>query len=343
MTPKDAIRAVVAHHEIRPVPWSVKFTVEAQERYAAWLGRDFDPVHDLGSYVVASHTNSGWKQVRPGHFRDHFGVVWNKTIDRTLGVVDDPPLKSPTLAGFKFPDADALPVYNLVQENHRRYPDRFHMFSIGFSLFERAWSLVGMERLMMHLIDEPAFAHDLLDQITQYNLKVIANAARMEGVDCMHFGDDWGSQRGPLIHPEMWQRFIQPRYASMCQAAKTAGLLVSLHCCGNVQPIMEQIYACGTDVFDPFQPEAMNLGPLREQFRGRMAFWGGLSAQQTLPHGQPEDVRRETKALLEKMAPGGGYILAPSHALTGDVPPENIQAFLDAARGQLVSPSAPIP
>ncbi len=332
MTPKEAIRAVVAHREIRPVPWSVKFTVEARERYTAWLGHSFDPVHDLGSYVVASHTNSGWEQVRPGYFRDYFGVVWNKTVDRTLGVADDPPLKSPSLAGFKFPDADTIPVYHIIRENRRRYPDQFHMISIGFTLFERAWSLLGMERLMVYLIDEPAFVRDLLDCITQYNLKVIANAARMGGVDCVHLGDDWGSQRSPLIHPEMWQQFIQPRYARMCQAAKTAGLLVSLHCCGNVQPLMEQIYACGTDLFDPFQPEAMDIWQLREQFRGRMAFWGGLSVQQTLPHGTPDDVRRETKALLEKMAPGGGYILAPSHSLTGDIPPENIHAFLDAAR-----------
>ena len=334
LTPKQAIRAVVAHCEIRPVPWSVKFTVDAQERYAAWLGRSFDAVQDFGSYVVASHTNSGWEQVRPGHFRDYFGVVWNKTMDRTLGVVEAPPLTSPTLEGYEFPDADVIPVYDIIEENRRRYPDRFHMISIGFSLFERAWSLVGIEPLMMYLIDEPGFVHDLLDSITQYNLKVIANAARMNGVDCVHFGDDWGSQRGPLIHPEMWQRFIQPRYARMCQASRAAGLLVSLHCCGNVEPIMEQIYACGTDVFDPFQPEAMNIWHLREQFRGRMAFWGGLSVQHTFPHGTPDDVRREVKALLEKMAPGGGYILSPSHSLTRDIPPENIQAFLDVAGTQ---------
>jgi len=34
------------------------------------------------------------------------------------------------------------------------------------------------------------------------------------------------------------------------------------------------------------------------------------------------------------MAPGGGYILAPSHALPRDVPPENIDAYLEVARNQ---------
>ena len=75
-----------------PVPFTVKFTVEAKRNYSRFLGREFDPVLDTGSYVVVSHTNNGWEEIQPGYFRDYFGVVWNKTIDRTLGVVDSPPL-----------------------------------------------------------------------------------------------------------------------------------------------------------------------------------------------------------------------------------------------------------
>jgi uroporphyrinogen decarboxylase len=341
MTPKEAFRAVLAHRNVRPVPWSIKFTAEAYERYAAHLGRQFDPVTDLGSYVVASHTNGGWPEVEPGHFRDYFGVVWNRTADRTLGVVDDPPLKSPNFAGYRFPDPDTIPVYDFVESNNRKYPDRFHMLSIGFSLFERAWSLVGMESLFMYLIEEPAFVGDLLDRITDYNLAVIRHAATLGGIDCIHFGDDWGSQRGPMIHPDMWREFIQPRYRAMCDQCKAAGLLVSLHCCGNVEPIMEDIHQSGTDVFDPFQPEAMDIWQLRERFRGRMAFWGGLSVQRTLPQGTPEQVRRETQRLLDEMAPGGGYVLSPSHSLTGDVPPENVDAFLEVAGADLRCPPLP--
>src|SRR3989339_865830 len=65
--------------------------------------------------------------VAPGHSRDYYGVVWNRTRDRTLGVVDDPPLRLPSLAGFRFPDADALPIYDAEHRNQRRYPDRFQM------------------------------------------------------------------------------------------------------------------------------------------------------------------------------------------------------------------------
>jgi uroporphyrinogen decarboxylase len=330
MTKKEAVRKVLRHEEVQPVPYSIKFTVEAKEKMIAKYGADFDPILDTGSYVVASHTNNGWEEVEPGHFKDYFRVIWNKTQDRTLGVVDHPPITEPTFDGFEFPDPNHLPVYDFIRADQQKYPDHFHMVSIGFTLFERAWSLVGMEELMMYFITDPGFVHELLKKITEYNIAVIRKAVAL-GVDCVHFGDDWGSQHGPLISPAMWRDFIKEPFRETCTAAKEAGLLVSLHCCGNVEAIMEDIVECGVDVFDPFQPEAMDVWKLREQYRGRMAFWGGLSVQQTMPYGTPNEVRAETRRLISKMAPGGGYILAPAHALTGDVPLKNIEAFLEEA------------
>ncbi len=333
MTCRDAFKKVLRHESVFPVPYSIKFTVEAAKAMNEFYGRAFDEIDDGGSYVVASHTNKGWPEIMPGYFKDYFNVVWNKTVDKTLGIADKPPLETASLKGYHFPDPDGIPVYGIIASDKKRYPDRFHMVSIGFSLFERAWSLTGMENLMIYLMTEPEFVKDLLEHITDYNVGVIENAADL-GVDCVHFGDDWGSQHGMLIGPDTWREFVQPCFKRACDAASRRGLFVSLHCCGNVNDIMEDICGCGVHVFDPFQPEAMDIWALRERFRGRMAFWGGLSVQQTFPRGTAEDVIAEGTRLLENMAPGGGYILAPSHSITGDIPVRNINAFLNLARNQ---------
>lgn len=326
---------VVKHQAVFPIPFTVKFTVEAKQKYSEFLGREFDPVKDTGSYVVASHTNNRWQEIKPGYYKDYFGVVWNKTIDKTLGVVDNPPLKDAKFGEYRFPDPDSIPVYQFIDKNNREYSDRFHMISIGFALFERAWSLTGMENLMLMMLMEPDFVHELLDRITEYNIKVIENAASL-GVDCVHLGDDWGSQKGLLISHEMWSEFIEPRLKRTCLTAKNKGLLVSLHSCGKVDELFPDMIECGVDVFDPFQPEVMDIFALRDQYRNRLAFWGGLSVQKTLPYGTPEEVTIESKKLLTEMAPGGGYIFSPSHSLTGDIPVTNIRAFLDIAQNEVV-------
>ncbi|MDZ4197805.1 MAG: uroporphyrinogen decarboxylase family protein, partial [Kiritimatiellia bacterium] len=68
-------------------------------------------------------------------------------------------------------------------------------------------------------------------------------------------------------------------------------------------------------------------------YRGRLAFHGGLSTQRTLPYGTPDEVRAETRKLLA-LGRDGGYILAPAHAVEGDVPLDNMLAFIDEALNQ---------
>lgn len=254
-------------------------------------------------------------------------MVWDKSRDRTLGVVVDPPLAAAGPDAFAWPDPAACPAYAEAKRNRERFPDRLRMLSIGFSLFERAWTLTGMERLLCLMHEDPSLVHALLDRITAWNLGVIRRCAPL-GIDAVYLGDDWGSQHGPLFSPKAWTTFIVPHLAATCAEAHRLGLLVSLHCCGNVAPLMGGIADAGVDVFDPFQPEAMDIAQLRRQYRERIAFWGGLSVQRTLPHGTPDEVRAETRRLLREIAPGGGYILSPSHSVTGDVPPENVLAFL---------------
>src|SRR5208337_1580108 len=117
---KESFRRALARDVVLPVPYSVKFTVEAREKYAAFLGKPFDEINDLGSGVVASHTNGGWVEVAPGYFRDYFGVVWNKTVDRTLGVVAENLLTEPSFGDYRFPGVEDLPVYSTIRADNRR-------------------------------------------------------------------------------------------------------------------------------------------------------------------------------------------------------------------------------
>ncbi len=75
------------------------------------------------------------------------------------------------------------------------------------------------------------------------------------------------------------------------------------------------------------------LEALIPKYRGSLAFHGGLSTQKTLPFGEPDDVRAETRRLLS-LGEEGSYILAPAHAVGGDVPLENMLAFIDEALSQ---------
>jgi uroporphyrinogen decarboxylase len=77
----------------------------------------------------------------------------------------------------------------------------------------------------------------------------------------------------------------------------------------------------------------MDVERLLTDYRGRLAFHGGISTQKTLPFGTVDDVRAETRRMLA-LGAEGGYILAPAHDVEGDVPLENILAMIEEVQRQ---------
>jgi uroporphyrinogen decarboxylase len=133
--------------------------------------------------------------------------------------------------------------------------------------------------------------------------------------------------------PGTWRRFILPVLERMYGVVRRAGKYVMIHSCGDVDEVFDDLIAAGLNCFNPFQPEVMDVHALLPRYRGRLAFHGGLSTQRTLPFGTVEEVRAETHRLLE-LGRDGGYIFAPAHDIEGDVPLENILAFVDVLHGQ---------
>ena len=84
----------------------------------------------------------------------------------------------------------------------------------------------------------------------------------------------------------------------------------------------------------PLQAEALDFEFLKKEYGKYLTFWGGVSTQKTLPYGTPADVRAEVRDRIRVLGKGGGYIVAPSHELQGDVPLENMLAFIDEVQNQ---------
>ncbi len=329
-------RVINAMKFVQPdkAPYYVKFTVPAHEKMAAYYGDD-DFESKLGNSAIslAHQRPDKWVEVKPGFWRDEFGVVWNRTVDKDIGVVTEVLLKDQTLRGYSLPDPHAPGLYDhypdLIKENR----DKFIASSIGFSLFERAWTLRGMENLLMDMIDNPGFVHELLDTICEYNLALVDGALAYD-IDAVRFGDDWGSQMGLIMGEGLWREFIKPRIRRMYSKVHEAGKFVMIHCCGKVQSIFPDLIECGLNMFNPFQPEVMDPYEMKTLYHGRLAFHGGISIQKLLPFGTPPQVKREVKRLLDEIGAGGGYLAAPSHDLPGDIPAENIAAMIEVLQEQ---------
>ena len=148
------------------------------------------------------------------------------------------------------------------------------------------------------------------------------------------FGDDWGQQRGLQMGPALWRRFIKPRIRRMYAAVKARGKRVFIHSCGKVDELFPELIECGLDVFNPFQPEVIDVYEAKRRFGDRLSFYGGISTQKTLPYGTTAQVKEEVRRLLDGVGKNGGYIAAPAHDVPRDAKPENIAAMIDVLQAQ---------
>ncbi len=332
MTKRELIRRLLAGRKPDYVPWSCGFTVEARRKLQEYYGAG-DLEDSLGNHILKLGSDIGFfSDLGNAQVRDVFGVTWDRSVDKDIGNVKNTVLAGPTLKGYTFPDPLDERFFADIPGRIARYGDRFRLFQIGFSLYERAWTMRGMQNLFTDFYDYPEFVSELLNTIADYNIAQVQEALKYD-IDAVYFGDDWGQQRGLQMGPKLWRKFIYPALKRMYASVRQAGKFVFIHSCGDVDELFDDLIEIGVSCFNPFQPEVMDVAALLERYRGRLVFHGGLSTQRTLPYGSVDDVRAETRRLLE-LGREGGYIFAPAHDVPADVPLENMLAFIEIIQSQ---------
>ena len=335
MNQRERVIAALQHKETDFIPYQIDFTSQEAERVAAYFENE-NFRDTIGNHIEAVDYsgNPSESATQPGFFYDDFGVCWNRTgADKDIGVIDGLVLPKPDISQINMPEINLTALENALNKLVKNQNGTFKMMSIGFSMFERAWSLRGMENVLMDMVLEPEFLHTLLDAICNYNLKIVDMALQYD-IDGFYFGDDWGQQSGMIMGPALWREFIKPRMAKLYSRVKEQGKFVLQHSCGDIHEIFPDLIEIGLDVYQTFQPEIYDIQKIKNEYGKDLCFWGGISTQTLLPTATPEALKIEVRRIMEILGKGGGYIAAPTHAVPQDVPPENIEALIEVFQNQ---------
>ncbi len=209
--------------------------------------------------------------------------------------------------------------------------------SIGCNLFEWCQWLFGMENTYIYMAAEKRKLGRFLDRLTELHLETLSRLLpKVRGyVQVLVVGDDLGMQTRPQMSPEMYRELFLPRHKRIYQYAREQGdAHIFLHSCGSIYDLIPDLIEAGVEILNPVQTSAEGMDPerLKREFGRDLTFWGGgCDTQHILPHGTPEEVREDVRRRLEIFMPGGGYVWNQVHNVMADVPPENVEAMLEAA------------
>lgn len=266
-------------------------------------------------------------------FVDEFGARIRRGAEPH---VERPALTRPSLRGYRFPDLLSDAHYAHLDGWCRMHADRFRIVQLGSLLFERTWSVRGMQNFFIDFHENPAFAHDLLDHLEAVCCGVIDYLLANYGdrIDAIGLSEDYGSQQSLLIGPPTWRAFLKPHLGRIVERIRAGGKQAYLHSCGHILPIIGDLIDVGVSMLQPIQPEAMDIFEVKRRFGRDVCLMGGISTQRTLPYGTVDEVRREIRECLRVMAVGGGYVMAPAKPIMPGVPVENAIALIDAFTNQ---------
>ena len=317
---------------------------EKPDRNAFWIGdvhRDaqafyykyFDVKNEVelakktGSDLVWRHADKGaW---RPPNGDLLFGEIINSTRDRSyawLAECEDAAevekAAMPDLDYFDFTELEAL-----ADTTHKE--NKAFVSGMWAPFFHIVADSFGMENYFIKMHECPEVVHALTDKVVAFYMA--ANERCFEKmhkkIDAYFFGNDVGTQRGPIISPDFFRIFLLPGIRKIVDQAKSYGLPVMMHSCGSIECLITDLISAGIDVIHPIQAKAegMEATLLRHKYPDQV-FMGGVDAQDLLTFGTPEQVAEEVQRLCRLFGPK--LIISPSHEkIMDNMPPENIVAM----------------
>ena len=203
----------------------------------------------------------------------------------------------------------------------------------AIQIFEPAWYLRGLDNFLMDMVLNEDMVEANLEKMTRIKSAMCARIAG-SGFDIIVYGDDVGTQIGMMMNPELWRRWLKPTMQKVIKIAKEINpeILAYYHSDGVIYDIIPDLIEIGVDILNPIQPECMNPIQIKEMYGDKLAFWGTIGTQTTMPFGTVEEVEANVKEMIETVGKGGGLVIAPTHILEPEVPWPNIEALVGAVK-----------
>ncbi len=184
------------------------------------------------------------------------------------------------------------------------------------------------EHALLLFYDDPVLACALIDKAVAISIEK-GRAFVRAGVDCLYIGDSYAS--ASVISPDVYRRFCAPAYAEVAREFHHLGVFCYKHCCGNYDPLLDDLVSVGVDAMDGIDPESgMSVRRTKEKIGDKLTLMGGLSCL-TLLQGTPERVYREATRCVTDGKPSGRYVLGSACAVPRFTPPDNLMIARRAA------------
>ena len=229
---------------------------------------------------------------------------------------------------FPKPDPDdpkRESVYKAGKSIEEKFKGKIYAVPSFCGLVESSWQCFGLQQFS-RMLARPKIIKKIFDERGKFQVELIKRLIDWGEDGLVLMGDDYGFKKGLLMAPSNYHKYVFPWLKRMCETAHKGGLKFFLHSCGDIISIFEDIINCGVDAIHPIEPTTanpeFNIFKLHEKYADQITFVGNVSPQD-LADQPPAVIKIYVKELIDKLAPGGGFILSSGHSINPAVKLEN--------------------
>jgi uroporphyrinogen decarboxylase len=200
----------------------------------------------------------------------------------------------------------------------------------GFFGYMREW--VGSERVLYLFYDDPDLVEEIMDTMLELEMEIIKRVAKDVQFEMAAYWEDMAYNVGPLISPDMFRKFMMPRYKKLNELLHSCGIdIIYVDSDGNLDQLIPLWLECGCNFIWPLEVAAGNDAVALRKRYGTDLIMGGAIDKRALVKGKEatkEEVMSKVPFLLEK----GGYFPSVDHLVPPDVPFEIYCYYINLLR-----------
>ena len=300
-----------------------------QVKLAGSIGLDgvFVPINGYCGFEDEPHPE-GTKYV------DEWGVTYIKNGWPVMAQIDVALTSRKDWESYSMPKPDAPHRLNMIKDAVKANTGEIAILVGLLGPFTMAyWYFFDLANLSLLVYDDPELIHEVNDAYCDWILSAAQLAFDAGKIDAFILADDWGGTNALLMSPAHLREFFIPPFRKIVEGLKRFSLPILMHNDGNLWAVLDDLVDTGINGYHPVERAAsMELGKVKELYKGRLCPVGNINNKTTMVNGTPEDVTREAMECMKTAAPGGGYILATDHSIHDDIPNENVYAYIEAAK-----------
>jgi uroporphyrinogen decarboxylase len=271
------------------------------------------------------------------------GIQWKRMVyddkfgcdECITGPLSDESLTIQDILNYEFPKPEWFDFSPLIKECES-FKDKIIVGGLWSAIHGDSFRMMGFENYLLNIACNKPLVKTLIDRMTDFFLTM--NKLYFETLkgktDIYFMGNDFGTQNGLMISEADWKELFYDNYKKLIDLAHSYGLLVMVHSCGSIEPLIPHFIKLGVDILDPVQVTAsdMNSELLGKKYSKSIYFHGAVDTQNVLPYGNPGEVKEHVFDLIDNFNKYGTYIICPSNNFMSGTPSQNITMVYDTAK-----------